>query len=143
MTHSVQNRAGYEPVLPGHWSAEVETLLTTAEKPQAWIEIDLDARLHFADGLVIITNQRLLARPPGETAWQQWPLRNGLQLNHLDHAGVGTLELIDEQGRLACWRYTLANNLAALRVISEFELQLKSLASGQPVLRSTEDFCPK
>ena len=143
MPLSAPNRVGQEPALPGHWSGEVTPLLSAAEKTQAWVEIDLDARLHFADGLIVVTDQRLLARPPGSSEWQQWPLHGGLRLNHLDHAGVGTLELVDEQGRLACWRYTLGNNLAALRVISEFELQRESLASGQPVLRSTENFCPK
>ena len=143
MTPNAQITAGNEPTLPSRWTAEVEPQLAAGEKLQAWVEIDLDNRLQFADGLVIATNQRLLARAPGETQWQHWPLHTGLKLNHLDHAGVGTLELLDAQGRLACWRYTLGHNLAALRVITEFELQLESLRTGRPVERSQEDFCPK
>ena len=143
MTQIAQNVAGNQPVLPSRWAAEVESLLMAGETTPAWVEIDLDTRLHFADGLVIVTEKRLLARPPGAAQWSDWPLRAGLKLNHADHAGVGTLELVDAQGRLACWRYTLGNNLAALRVITEFDLQLKSLATGRPVERSLEDFCPK
>ncbi|MGV0977234.1 MAG: ABC transporter transmembrane domain-containing protein, partial [Azonexus sp.] len=143
MPPNAQNFALSEPALPGHWSGEVEPLLAAGEKTQAWLEIDLDTRLQFSPGLIIVTDQRLLARSPGESQWKHWPLHTGLKLNHVDHAGVGTLELLDDKGRLACWRYTLGHNLAALRVITEFDLQLKSLATGQPVLRSTEDFCPK
>jgi ATP-binding cassette subfamily B protein len=143
MTQIAQNVAGNEPALPSRWAAEVEALLLAGERTQAWLEIDLDTRLHFSAGLVIVTDKRLVARAPGAAQWSDWPLRAGLKLNHADHAGVGTLELADERGRLACWRYTLGNNLAALRVITEFDLQIKSLATGQPVERPLEDFCPK
>ena len=132
-----------EPALPGRWAAEVEPLLAADEQTQAWLEIDLDARLQFAVGIVLVTDRRLLAYPPGAGGWQEWPLRAGLALNHHDHAGVGALELIDENGRLAHWRYTLGKNLAALRLLNEFDLQRDSMVSGQPVLRSTDDICPK
>ena len=130
-----------ERALPERWATETSAKLLADEKIQAWLEIDLDSRLQYAAGIILVTNLRLLAQPPGEAIWQEWPLRAGLTLNHHDQAGVGALELLDEQGRLASWRYTLARNLAALRVISEFDLHRDSLASGQPVLRSTEDFC--
>ena len=143
MTPNENNTASYELALPSHWAAEFEPQLATNEKPQAYVEIDLDTRLQFTDGVVIVTNQRLLAKAPGEKSWQQWPLRAGLVLNHFDHAGVGMFELTDQQGRLAIWRYTLSRNLAALRVISEFDLNRDSLVSGKAVLRSTEDLCPK
>jgi len=132
-----------EPALPGRWAAEVEPLLAADEQTQAWLEIDLDARLQFAAGIVLVTDRRLLARPPGTGGWQEWPLRAGLALNHHDHAGVGALELVDENGRLAHWRYTLGKNLAALRLLNEFDLQRDSIVSGRPVLRSTDDICPK
>jgi ATP-binding cassette subfamily B protein len=143
MTQIVQYVAGNEPALPSDRAAEVEDLLAAGEKIQAWLEIDLDARLQFATGLLIVTDRRLLARAPGDGGWQDWPLRAGLALNHHDHAGVGALELVDAKGRLAVWRYTLSRNVAALRVIAEFDLHRDSLVSGRPVLRSTDDICPK
>ena len=143
MTQIAQNVASNEPALPSRWATEVEALLLAGERTQAWLEIDLDTRLHFSAGLVIVTDKRLVARAPGAAQWSDWPLRAGLRLNHADHAGVGTLELIDANGRLANWRYTLARNLAALRVINEFDLHRDSVVSGQPVLRSTDDICPK
>jgi len=143
MTANAHNSAGTQPTPPSRWATEVEAQLTTGERIQACLEIDLDARLQFAGGLVAVTDRRLLACAPGEQQWSQWPLRPGLKLNHVDHAGVGTLELLDDTGRLACWRYTLAHNLAALQVIAEFELHLQSITSGQPVERPPEDVCPK
>ncbi len=143
MTPNAKKSAGNEPALPSQWAAEVEPQLAAGEKIQAWLEIDLDTRLRFANGLLLVTDRRLLARSPGEATWSTWTLGASLKLNHLDHAGVGTLELLDAQGRLACWRYTLGHNLAALRVLSEFELQLNSLLTGKPVERPLEDFCPK
>jgi ATP-binding cassette subfamily B protein len=143
MPSNVQNSAASEPALPGHWATEVEPMLADGEKTQAWLELDLDQRLQFASGVVIVTDRRLLARAPDETDWREWPLCRGLNMDHHDHAGVGMIEVLDEQGRLACWRYTLGRNLAALRLIGEFALHRDSVATGQPVLRSTDDICPK
>ncbi|MGB5208785.1 MAG: ABC transporter ATP-binding protein [Azonexus sp.] len=143
MPSNVKNFAASELVLPGHWAAEVDPMLADGEKTQAWLELDLDQRLQFASGVVIVTDRRLLARAPDETGWREWPLRRGLNMDHHDHAGVGMIEVLDEQGRLACWRYTLGRNLAALRLIGEFALHRDSVATGQPVLRSTDDICPK
>ena len=95
MTQIVQYVAANEPALPSDRAAEVEDLLAAGEKVQAWLEIDLDARLQFATGLLIATDRRLLARAPGDGGWQDWPLHVGLALNHHDHAGVGALELVD------------------------------------------------
>jgi ATP-binding cassette subfamily B protein len=143
MTLKVQTLAGNELALPGRWATEIEPKLAGDEKVQAWVEIDLDNRLQFSSGLVLVTDRRLLAHTPGQAGWSEWPLRAGLKLNHHDHAGVGTLELVDVQRRLATWRYTLGHNLAALRVIAEFDLHCNSLTTGQPVERPLDDFCPK
>ena len=143
MTATHTTLAPIEIAVPEQWQREIAARLAAGEAVQAWLEVDLDARLQFAGGLLLVTNRRLLAHTPGEAGWNEWPLRDGLKLNHHDHVGVGTLELVDAQGRLATWRYTLGNNLAALRVISEFDLHLKSLLTGQSVERAFDDICPK
>ena len=143
MTSNVQNIVGPEPTIPARWAADVDSRLSDGEQVQAWLETDLDQDLKFANGLVLVTNRRLLAQAAGQTAWLEWSLAAGLKLNHHDQAGVGALELIDDHGRLATWRYTLARNLAALRVITEFDLHRDSLVSGRPVERPGDDVCPK
>ena len=96
------------PLLPN------ENVLTT-------LEVDLDERLHFARARLQLTEHRLI----GERG--AWPLRPDLSLRHHDHAGVGTLELHDGSGRLALWRFTLAQNVQALRLVRLFEQRIEVL----------------
>jgi ATP-binding cassette subfamily B protein len=128
--------------LPDHWQAEVAKKLAHGENVLASVEVDLDAKLRFTKGLVVVTDRRLLARSPGETQWCDWPLRAGLALHHHDHAGVGHLELVDAEGLLAAWRFTLGQNLQAIRVVDQFRDQCKSVVSGVPVLPPEQDTCP-
>ncbi|MBI2307892.1 MAG: ABC transporter ATP-binding protein [Rhodocyclales bacterium] len=129
--------------LPERWQSLLDPLLAAGETLLAWLETDLDARLHFATGLVAITDRRLIACAPGASACVEWPLAAGLSLTHHDHAGVGTLELVDTSGRLACWRFTLGENLAALRVVAQFEQQMHTLLTGQPPEVEEEAVCPR
>jgi ATP-binding cassette subfamily B protein len=112
--------------------------LRPSENVLGSLEVDLNRHLRFADGALLITDQRLLARFPDETAWHGWDLRPGLVLAHHDHAGVGALELRDDGGQLAVWRYTLGRNPAALRLLDQFERSLAALA-GQPVTAAVAD----
>lgn len=128
--------------LPGPMQAEVAPQLVSGENVLAGFEVDLNDQLRFSRGLLVVTDQRLLARSPGESTWQSWPFREGLVLHHFDHAGVATLELQDGKGRLAVWRYTLAQNVAALRLIDQFEEQVLRHVTGQVPERNDEDVCP-
>jgi len=120
--------------LPPSLRPELAQLLAGGESVLAWLELDLDARLHFGRGAVVLTERRVLARAPGETAWRDWPLRPQLSLRHADHAGVGSLELSDATARLAEWRYTLGHNVAALRLIRQFERQASGVAAQEEEL---------
>ena len=143
MTMQTNPDTGASSVVPARWAAVLDGQLEKGEAVQACLEIDLDNRLQFAHGLLALTDRRLLCRAPGSEGWLSWPLAPELKLTHHDHAGVGALELQDSTQRIAIWRYTLANNLAALRVISEFDLHRDALAQGRPVERSDDDLCPK
>ncbi len=87
--------------LPEAWQPVVEAQLVKEEKVVAWLEIDLNASLHFGKGLIVLTDRRLLARTGDSPEWQSHPLREGLRLMRRDHAGVGSLELVDASGRHA------------------------------------------
>jgi len=128
--------------LPEHWLAEVENKLSPGENVLSSVEVDLDARLRFTKGIIVVTEKRLLARSPGENAWKSWSFRPGLRLTHHDHAGVGHLELFDDHGRLASWRFTLGQNLHAIRVLEQFVERLDSHLTGQPVLAAEQEVCP-
>ncbi|ASU38579.1 ABC transporter [Herbaspirillum sp. meg3] len=136
--------------LPAPWRAEVQAQLAADEKVIAWLELDLDISLKFTRGLVLITDRRLLAvnhggieGVAGNRSWTAWDYRPGIVLKHYDHAGVGSLELQDGSSRLAYWRYTLAQNPQALRLINQFELQRDTHVSGQQVVQEELDVCPQ
>ncbi|TCS71175.1 ATP-binding cassette subfamily B protein [Sulfuritortus calidifontis] len=137
----MQKKSSANP-LPERWQSAIGTALAEDETLLAWLELDLDARLHFGQGLILATDQRLLARAPGEADWQSWSYRAELKLQQHDHAGVGTLELLEGGTRLAAWRYTLGQNLAALRLLKQFERQRLARETGQPAPAETETVCP-
>ena len=128
--------------LPEHWLAQVNSNLLTGENVLSSVEVDLDARLRFTKGIIVVTEKRLLARAPGENEWKHWSYRPGLRLAHHDHAGVGHLELFDDHGRLASWRFTLGQNLHAIRVLEQFVERLDSHLTGQPILQAEQEVCP-
>jgi len=129
------------PVEP--WRAQAVSRLTAGESLDAGLELDLDADLRYAEGLLLVSDRRLLACAAGSDEWREWPWRAGLRLAHHDHAGVGTLELHDDGGRLAVWRFTIGHDPAALRLVDAFERQLESHLGGRPVERAEEESCPK
>lgn len=124
------------------WSGALAGVKWADEAVLATLELDLDTRLHFASGFVALTDKRVLAKAPGDSQWESWPIAEGLELRHHDHAGVGTLELQDSTCRLACWRYTLGQNIAALKLVDAFEQQLAVIAHGAAPIDDSEAICP-
>jgi len=102
----------------------------------------LDARLHFTQGWLAVTNRRLIGQAPGEKGLQSWDIVPGMTLSHSDHAGVGTLELSDGQRRLGSWRYTLGHNPDALRLTDVFDARRDLLAEGAQAAQADTDVCP-
>ncbi len=117
-------------------------MLTAGETVLAWLDYDLDDGLRFASGLLAITDRRVLAQAPGASEWHEWRYRKGLALRHHDHSGVGTLELDDERGRLALWRYTMGRHAQAVRLVEQFEAQLGSYLAPRAVAPEPERVCP-
>jgi ATP-binding cassette subfamily B protein len=128
--------------LPERWRSEIQAQLSQGENVVSALEVDLDQQLRFAKGVIVVTATRLLARAPGQQNWQAWPFSHDLTLRHHDHAGVGHLELIDRTGRLAAWRFTLGQNLNAIRLTEQFAAHLDSHASGVPVFVEEKSICP-
>jgi ATP-binding cassette subfamily B protein len=106
--------------LPADWRGEVELRLEQDERPVASVELDLDDRLRYAPGLLVLTERRLIAAGPDRSAWRSWPLQGDQVLELSDHGGVGSLELRDANARIAIWRFTLGQHAAAHRVADRF-----------------------
>ena len=128
------------------WQAQVQKHIHPDENVLAALEVDLDARLHFVKGLVVATNVRVLScnvlQGGAAPVWQEWAYVQGLALSHYDHAGVGHLELLDANGLLQSWRFTLKQNLHAIRLVDQFNAQLESTVSGKPLVQALKNVCP-
>jgi len=129
-------------VLPEPWRGEIVAMLAAGECVIAWLELDLTLRLHFAQGIVVLTDRRWLANAPGVAVWQHWEFRPGLVLEHRDHAGVGTLDLRDDAGRLACWRHTLGRDAAVRRLTEQFHEQIAARLEQRAVVAAEAAVCP-
>ncbi len=141
MTHEISVSDTWLNDIPADWRPDVQAQLQNEENVLAVLEVDLDAQLFFVNGLLIVTNQRLLSRAP-DASWRAWPYQPGLTLTHHDHAGVGHLELSDAKGRLANWRFTLGLNLQAIRLHQQFQISHQSHVTGQPPAPPDEHRCP-
>ncbi|KQX22061.1 ABC transporter ATP-binding protein [Variovorax sp. Root434] len=120
-------------------SDALKNRLAVAENVLVILSVDLDDQLRFASGLVALTDQRLIALEPGGE-WREWPLTDAaLELRLSDHSGVGTLDLTGPSGRLARWRYTLAGQVAALRLLKLFGQRTAGVAKETPEVIEVAD----
>jgi len=115
------------PVLldvPAMWREDLQLQLSSEENVSAWLEVDLNTRLYFARGLLVLTHQRLIwCSPDNEKTWHSLDIQPGWRLELSDHAGVGHLRLRDNSLQLADWRFTLGHNLQAAALLTRFDKQ--------------------
>jgi len=102
---------------------EAEAQLQAGEALRAWFEPDLDERLFYASGLVLLTDRRLLGCAAPGSAWHEWPLSPDLNLRCSEHAGVGTLEVLGAASRLTHWRCTAGRAAAARTLVLRWQAQ--------------------
>ncbi len=103
------------------WRDAVAERLQPGERTLVALELDLDRRLRYGAGLLVLTDRALVARAPGETDWQRFPLHPDSRLELHDHAGAASLELFEADQRIAVWRFTLGANPVAIRLLRRFE----------------------
>lgn len=119
------------------WLSRLSSILANGESAIATLETDLDANLHFSNGIVVLTQYRLLAQS-STGSWQSWDLTHHLQLIHHDHAGVGTLELRDDHQLLGRWRHTQGRD-AVVRHLTERFAEHRNALTGDRAVTPTED----
>lgn len=129
-------------LLPTAWAASFSAAMGAGETLLAWMELDLDERLQFSGSLLVLTDHRLMQFGT-QGVQAEWPLTLETVLHHSDHAGVATLALENAQGRVTAWRYTLSQNLAALRLIKAFEQRIAFLRDGQMPVEPGGAVCPQ
>ena len=125
------------------WRSVVTSCVRSGENALAWLAVDLDAQLHFtqASGLLLTEDRLLVREADGRVA--EWVLGPDHELRQYDHAGLGCLELVDANRRLAHWRFTLAQGAASRAVVAAFEM-CKARRSGLADLAADEAVpCPR
>jgi len=124
---------------PAWVTALVNGQLEPAESPLVWFEPDLTMRLRYAAGLVVLTDRRVIsfewepgARPNAKTpvdpkTCKSWPLTAGLSAATSDNAGIGTLELLNGEGLVTYWRYTVARTAGARKLAERLDALQKGI----------------
>jgi ATP-binding cassette, subfamily B, bacterial len=119
--------------LPADLRHAAEANLSAGESPLAWLELDLDDRLQYARGLLVLTPSRLLDIGPIEAIEEGEPSRPSdcpVRSLHLDatsnlrvkdQTSVGRLELTGPAGLLCHWRFTIGRSSLAHRLVNRLE----------------------
>ena len=87
--------------LPESWRSGIVAATVDQETVTGWLELDLNRQLRFEPGIVVLTDRQLLAKALSDSQWQSWDIQAKMVLEHRDRAGVGTLDLLQENGLLA------------------------------------------
>ncbi len=137
---------------PVEFQAQINGFLSEGEIPLAWFAPDLDSRLHYAYGLVVLTNRALISIQPQPQAkhhafsqpfiskllrrtkkeepfdsnkvFKTWSLTSIVSLRATEHKGIGTLHLLDTSHLLTQWKFTTSQKVYAHRLVERF-LDLK------------------
>jgi ATP-binding cassette subfamily B protein len=105
--------------LPEPLRGMVQAVLAPGESLRAVFQPDLDDRLKYGEGLVVLTDRRLLAREGSEL--RVWPLAQVERLQARDRGGLATLEALGPSARLACWYHTVGRAAAARDLVDAFD----------------------
>jgi ATP-binding cassette subfamily B protein len=121
------------------WREALESQLAAGEQVLGALETDLDDRLRFASGCLVLTDRQLLFVSGGEhraargaSQWHTWQLEGSPELRLADHGSIGKLELIGPSGRIAHWTFTVARHAAA----QQFKKRFDERRRGGPVSRA-------
>ncbi len=147
-------RDAWQNIQSGLRSA-VENHLESGEIPVAWFEPDLDTRLNYSSGLVVLTDRRVLSvdsdeqlstlstTPPAALRFRSWALDSLATLRTREYASVGALDLAGPAGQLAQWRYTIGRSSGAHRFVERFQaLQRSCQGQSEELPEVSESTCP-
>jgi len=118
--------------LPEPLRESVQALLAPGESLRAVFQPDLDDRLHFCEGLVVLTDRRLLSKEGPDAEVRSWPLHQVKRLQAHDRGGLGTLEALGSTERLHCWYLTVGRASAAGDMVDAFDRLAAGHGSAKP-----------
>ncbi len=143
--------------LPSNWHSQLERQLAAGEELVAFFEPDLNGQLQFADGLVALTDRRILSLNAGkrrnfrgteatnEGNWRTWPLDRLAELRIREASGLGVLELLSANALEATWQYTMAQSAAAHQFVQAVKSSLtidRQVRARDQSMASAATVCP-
>jgi len=132
VNESIHSR-GNEPIETDRLTAE----LRPGERVVAVLRPDLDEQLAFREGLLALTDQRLVAFDVGPgLAPRSWPLRDVRRVTAYDRGGVGRLEALGENALLGRWYYTVGRARDAIALADGFRDVLAGAQAEAPVVEA-------
>ena len=133
-----------KPSSPEGWSLVNPSLrqpviarLAEGETIVAFMMSDIDSDRFYRSTLLVLTNRRFYSYST-QTGVQEWDLAAVDRLKTKDRGGLGTLELLGQDRRLAVWHYTIAQGPAALILGDRFEDQKLQRSTASPTLDDDE-----
>lgn len=117
--------------VPARPRAAVAAALESGERPIAGLQLDLDSKLHFADGWLLLTNRRIFAFGPvprslggseqaaESSAPKIWRFAEVELIRLVETATYATVELGGDRTLLAAYPVTLAQTLAAADFVEQ------------------------
>lgn len=128
-----------DDLIPLAWRGQVVARLSFDEQVLACLPLDLDASLNFANGILVLTTLRLMTGFGQGGDWHDRVLDASWRLERRDHAGVGTLDVLQGDVRLDSLHYTLDHLVAARYLVEQFEhWRLGSASNHSSTLRWCE-----
>jgi ATP-binding cassette subfamily B protein len=149
--------------------AKAESALDADEPILAWFEPDLDNRLNYSSGLLLLTDRRLISLSADDQevvqssldakpstveqgtsgkdgvcpAWRRaWQLTPEIVLQTTEKGAAHSLELVNGQGLVAHWRYTPAKSKSAHHFLERCRLLRNGQSDDGAAADATEPLCP-
>uniref|UniRef100_A0A7C4LNN0 ABC transporter ATP-binding protein n=1 Tax=Schlesneria paludicola TaxID=360056 RepID=A0A7C4LNN0_9PLAN len=123
-----------QPDLP----PEVSHRLEPGESVAAVVRCDVDSTRRFSPLYVVLTPRRIFTAAVNgslDNGTISLPLQEVVRLKTRDRAGLGTLEALGTDRRLAVWHYTFSQGPAVLVLMDRFD----ELKAGRDVVHSRDD----
>lgn len=135
--------------LPADWLKSLRGTLENGEEVRLQLGLDLSTSQRFAQGWVVVTDQRLLsqvveqpensANPQPTPHWQAWKLTEIAAVCIRDDGGLGRIDFLGPEQLLATFRFTPAVATPARRFVT----RLQAILAGKPIHESEEaTVCP-
>ena len=131
-----------DPLTPLH----LEKRLEPGERVMARFQVDLDQRLQFHKGLLVLTNRRVLfvgEKQTGAAPFQEWKLGDIAELSLEEMGATAALRLTASGQPGAChWRFTAGMVKEADTFVARFLDQQRALAGGMPSAAEASNVAP-